>query len=648
MAEPLLQIDPHIKALACDACWASIFSYQGFQKALASEHDHASGGYSYETTQQAINASATQGCQWCKLFASKDPEKTGPVSLNVTFSTEKGGYTPAGIKKLEVKNKGSYRLYTDAEDNASGVIRARDRILQINTPASYVLALKCLNNRLQNHDECPPPPTSRLPDRVIDCSNLDRPKLVLTDGMAAGEKYATLSYVWGKTQNLVTTTKNVDAFVEEGIPFLQFPRTIRDAMAATSSLGIRYLWVDALCILQDSAEDKGKQLANMKNIYTDSYVTLIAACSDGVDEGFLHDRPARIPAARVPFVCADGKVGSVCLASTSMVGYDVQQMYHDEMEPTNYRGWCLQERVLSERSFVFASDTLKYQCQRETVNIGDAFCEPSTGPRLPRAFASNVDLKSPSKEERMWARRYWLYTIWEYSRRLLTRPDEDKLSALAGIAEQYAKISKSRYCAGLWEATMLEDLLWKRNGMGERQVRGSSEKYRAPSWSWAAIDAHTDAPNFESKLEEGKYDVGKCEVVECQVSFVYPDAPFAAVSAARLKLKGFVHDVRVELGQKGNMIFLISTVTLDVADAEPTKKEIGSVSLDCVEESLDDMKTVVVPILWDHRAYSWVEALVFTQAENRADGVFRRVGHLYAKGDMNWVDRGEESVITIV
>ncbi|KAF8910095.1 heterokaryon incompatibility protein-domain-containing protein [Gymnopilus junonius] len=384
-----------------------------------------------------------------------------------------------------------------------------------------------LDRHIRTHDKCPKPiETSSLPDRVIDCSNIQRPELVITNNVPG--VYATLSYVWGRNQYLVSTARNVDFFVKDAFDIKLFPPTIQHVLISAHNWGMRYLWINALCILQDSADDKGRQISQMHKIYTNAHFAIIAACANGVDEGFLQDRPARIP--------------------SEMIGYDVTQMYHDEMEPVNYRGWCLQERVLSKRSFIFAADTIKYYCQTEPVNIGDALCEPSTGPRLPEAFSS-ASAQDLSPEELMWARRSWLFMIWEYSRRSLSRPDEDKLNALAGIAEQYHHIlRRSRYHAGLWEHTFLEDLVWQNIGAPTTGPPERSKVYRAPSWSWASVDRHTNMPSLESKLEPGAYDVGQCTVVECNVTLARQGSALAAVTAGYLKLEVFMHEATLEPG----------------------------------------------------------------------------------------------------
>ncbi|PPQ67585.1 hypothetical protein CVT25_012079 [Psilocybe cyanescens] len=638
-----------IKALVCEPCWTHFFNFDAFQKALATKSNPESKAFSYTLPWETIRASVAEGCNWCNLLSEQAKKGTGECTVRISFSTETGGYTPAGVKKLTLGygskdnsmfGERSYRLYTTANDLASQIIRPRDRILQVNAPSSFKLALGCRDRCMQTHDECPKHIESNLPDRVIDCSNLERPKLVVTNNVRG--VYATLSYVWGRNQTIVSTTKNVDSFIKDGIDMQSLPPTIRDAMISAHNLGVQYLWIDAFCILQDSDEDKGRQIGKMNKIYMGAYFTIIAACASGVDEGFLQDRPARIPSAHVPFVCPDGKIGSVFLTSTEMVGYDVTQMYHDEMEPVSSRGWCFQEHVLSERSFVFAADTLKYQCQKEIVSIGDAFCEPTTGPRLPKAFSSDGTLNL-TPHEKLWARRSWLYVIWEYSRRTLSKPDIDILNALGGVAEQYHYVWRTRYYAGLWEHTFLEDLLWRlESAGGDPSPRPGI--YRAPSWSWASVNGQIQVPNMEDKFKPGANDIGQCALVHCEVTPTHRESLFSAVSAAYAKLEAFLYKATVSSGvyskKETRKLFL------DVgADGSQQGQCIGSIRPDSTEDIVDIDRVWVAPILWDRSGYKWVEALVVVAADG---GSFRRIGLLRTEGDLRWVETGERTVVTLV
>lgn len=129
--------------------------------------------------------------------------------------------------------------------------------------------------------------SSFVPSRVLDVTIPSRPKLTPRAAIPFGKHsiYCTLSYVWGtaKSYTLTAQTKNQ---LLEGIDWKMLPRTIQDAIYVASRLKIKYLWVDALCILQDSHDDKAVELPQMANIYRCSALTISAASAEASTEGF--------------------------------------------------------------------------------------------------------------------------------------------------------------------------------------------------------------------------------------------------------------------------------------------------------------------------------------------------------------------------
>ncbi|KAH6606920.1 hypothetical protein Trco_006073 [Trichoderma cornu-damae] len=472
-----------------------------------------------------------------------------------------------------------------------------------------------------------------LPDRVLDCSDVSNPKLVETNGMQRG-LYVALSYVWGGPQPM-TTSKNIDAYTTKGLIISEFPQTIQDAVLVTHNLGQRYLWIDALCIIQDSDKDKVQQLGKMHSIYRNSYFTINAACANGTREGFLKKtRPQRVPSAQVPFPCPDGTMGSVWLAkSLDTDSQDASHSYWDELDPITHRGWCYQEKLLPPRSLIFASDTLKYYCQTETVSIGDALCEPSTGRRLPNS--AYMHTKMTSESDQIAYRQAWLATIFMYTLRSIS-VSSDKLPALAAVVEQFHIVSKDQYLAGLWGQTLLSDLLWASEGRSPRPT-----EYRAPSWSWASIDGLIRAEYRVDLLAYPKSDddsshLRTATISSCDVEIWSQTTPFGRVTGGALTLNGFIREVRA--GE--------STSKLSI-DGSGGTKEIGAVIFDAEEERKGPL--FVIPIIWDIRG-SFILGLVVV-VEDSARPAYKRVGRFensYGKKDISWLDGLKEQKIVLV
>jgi hypothetical protein len=146
------------------------------------------------------------------------------------------------------------------------------------------------------------------------------------------------------------------------LPTESLPATIQDAISLTRALLIPYLWVDSLCIIQDSVEDKTREIANMGNIYKGSYVTFAAARAEGCNAGFLGVQQATCDrtsvAATIPVICPDGRTGNVMLYPARS---PKRNMWKREV-PTDKRAWTYQKYLLSPRVVSFRSDAVEFKC----------------------------------------------------------------------------------------------------------------------------------------------------------------------------------------------------------------------------------------------------------------------------------------------
>ncbi|EIW85711.1 HET-domain-containing protein, partial [Coniophora puteana RWD-64-598 SS2] len=387
-----------------------------------------------------------------------------------------------------------------------------------------------------------------LPTRVIDCSDPSHPRLFVS-GHAPG-RYIALSYVWGEPQPYSTTSSNIASYVQH-IDTQFLPQTIKDAIIITNMLGIRYLWADTLCIIQDSDEDKVHELGHMKNIYRDSYLTIVVASANRVSEGFLHRREDTLRLNRadftLPVVLPEGRgTGSVSFSPMYMEIDNPVTMddtwYEPLKEPVHQRAWCMQELFLSPRSLVFASHTLQYQCQKGARNIGGADNEYWTDDRIPWSRPPPIsgipqDVKTIDDLDNIYGA--WKTIVHSYTRRSISVPG-DKLVALAALAEYFHAIVQAPYLAGVWQNTLLMDLLWAHVHTTGPWPRPS--KYRAPSWSWTAIDglvAYYDgcAKGCLVSVAPKTMHAFVAQVVLCETALQDATLPFGAVSGGVLVLR---------------------------------------------------------------------------------------------------------------
>ncbi|KAM7183219.1 Heterokaryon incompatibility protein (HET) domain containing protein [Naviculisporaceae sp. PSN 640] len=383
------------------------------------------------------------------------------------------------------------------------------------------------------HSHCPRPDPEFLPTRLVEVwapkTEGEEPRLRLCmtnlEPSLEGEPvaYAALSYCWGGEQMFKLTRDTLPEW-RSSLPWGKLPQTLKDAALACTKLGIPYLWIDALCILQDSPEDKAAEIAAMSKIYRNSTLTIAAAAATSVDEGFLAPRtlPDGGVAFMLPFVCApvseggERPLGNVVLASR----------IDEAPDPIHTRGWTLQERLLSPRTLEVGRWQTYWLCQQNSVN--DGWRKPrapgwiDTGGLEPvnlqidrlesTGFILGLDADTPEVEQDPFSAQYgrsreadtwWYRLVQVFTRRALTNPS-DRLLAMSGIASRFAHLHKDQYVCGHWMTDLEDSLAWKVN-IAAPLPRRAPGLYIAPSWSWASVNCAVTFPKWASMLL-GEYD----------------------------------------------------------------------------------------------------------------------------------------------
>ncbi|KAI0328349.1 HET-domain-containing protein [Cubamyces sp. BRFM 1775] len=529
-----------------------------------------SGGYAYSVSPAALLFRACFGCAWCgylvKYFRrwAKDygtlewPASRGPLRIRVgsmDYSNELRDESYCAVILTIVVN-GSHGTppyaYTSADDPAAACIRGRARIPDVGSPRALSMAKACIDHCVRNHSRCHalsiyPSKSTPLPTRLLDCTDPDRPRIVHTAPGARGA-YVALSYVWGSAQPHRTTVANLDAYMRDGIAPASLPQTILDAIRVARALGVYFLWIDSLCIIQDSQEDKNRELRGMRDVYRHAYCTIDAASARAVSEGFLQDRRPLEPAATLPFVCPQGsgdspRLGTLYLTDlnpdSTLDRRDIWTTLEQGTSHTRQRAWCLQETLMSRRTLIFARETLQLRCQTRTENVGGAMIDDDRSPE-PHRLPDSVFHPDPqvARGSQAWAdvHRAWREIITDYGARGVSYA-ADKLTACAGLAELIAPALGADYLAGLWrDELLLHSLLWWRHDSLVRAPKARrASPYRAPSWSWASLDDavswHEDSWQPESPREE------LAKVVRCTVVLKDASLPFGEVAGGSVVLR---------------------------------------------------------------------------------------------------------------
>jgi hypothetical protein len=316
-----------------------------------------------------------------------------------------------------------------------------------------------------------------VPLRLIDVSG-KTPCLVL--GLPSAP-YAILSHCWGNASHFTTTTDNVEAH-ERSIDFAVLPKTFQDAIKLTRMFGVRYLWIDFLCIIQDSDLDKEHQCAMMGDYYRNALITFSALSSRDSTEGFLNARPP----VTIPVTLFETLGQATC-----QIRPEIRSRAEIFKEAVlSGRGWALQERLLSTRVLHYSNTEMFWECltcttregstieHRDQQGIRDLFFAAEGEDFKRISFSTDVDFFDAD----FGAFAVWYRLIRQFSLRTLTFA-EDRLPAIAGLATAMADKTGCHYIAGAWTED-LEGLLWH---VEYPTVDHGPRLALVPTWSWASV-----------------------------------------------------------------------------------------------------------------------------------------------------------------
>ncbi|KAM0239506.1 hypothetical protein ACHAP5_008296 [Fusarium lateritium] len=355
-------------------------------------------------------------------------------------------------------------------------------------------------------------------------------------------EYICLSYVWGTGSQTQCTINTKDQLSKPGgLDNAHLPQTILDSIEVTKQLGVRYIWIDALCIVQDDNNDKAKIISNMSRIYANALLSIVASTNINPTDG--------LPGVGVPRSHGQDieKIQGISLAVTFQ---DARQRYSDiEDQLWNTRAWTFQERILSQRSIYFTNSQMCFVCPHgatfeDTVPVMDPgykvkplhdqtqlrsrafdlwmriWTDPTQSKFINKAFKGDDEttIFIGADEDRtgeMWddVPRIYKYeaiassetidaplvrgnTMWEmyahavdaYTKRNMTW-QSDGVNAFVGITDLIRRGTNTKFWQALPEFELTRGLLWYAQ---EPLTRRRSEDGKAlfPSWSWAAWKGH--------------------------------------------------------------------------------------------------------------------------------------------------------------
>ncbi|KAF2431518.1 HET-domain-containing protein [Tothia fuscella] len=426
--------------------------------------------------------------------------------------------------------------YAKDGSDISTWISSRPQNVRPDSSATFRLARKWMETCSNTHSVCSRP-EKFMPTRVLDVGVQHMPisvRLVTCSDLQETYSYAALSYVWGSGGRLPRQATTWATFRERPkmkLDFSNLPATLRDAIIVTRCLKIRYLWVDALCIIQDSPEDKTYELAKMPEIYKNAQMTITAALGPTFEAGSLtRPKPSHVDSTTLFKIHGRnlfGRHGTVHL-SPIRLGNTFRSSV--PVEPTSMRAWTMQEHMLSCRVLIYGSQQLRFVCRSMQRTDGGNIAASLEAPGLIRLKHDKKNGPNSDKPLKAPSLLPWDKLVKEYTKRNLTNP-EDKLVAFAGITSEYNKLAPDTYLAGIRRSQLVHELMW-RCVAGDRKPR---PEYRAPSWSWASVDS----PVICSSFHRGDINSTTLRLISAFCEPKIPSLPYGEVSAGALTCEAY-------------------------------------------------------------------------------------------------------------
>lgn len=326
------------------------------------------------------------------------------------------------------------------------------------------------------HNECRQHETEfEWPRRLVSVGG-NAVKVVETQAFTTLPRYATLSYCWGQADFTMLTTETLTSF-QKGIRWSELPRTMRDAIAIARRLGLGYIWIDSLCIIQ---QEEGHldwlcESGKMRSIYGGSHVNIAASSATDAHQGCLVESGGYIGGLSVPVPLGNG--------SGRRLFSDPLLLQRASTSNLSLRAWAFQERLLAPRTVHFGEHGALWECRVGVVSS-----------HLPGGFDDRTERKRLVRaDDEEWD---WKEIVGSYAHTQLT-VGSDRLPALAGVARRHAKLTGRHYLAGMWRETLVDQLVWVvlTHPLGYIGYHKRPE-WRAPTWSWASVEGVVDPELF--------------------------------------------------------------------------------------------------------------------------------------------------------
>ncbi|TGO51831.1 hypothetical protein BOTNAR_0343g00120 [Botryotinia narcissicola] len=431
----------------------------------------------------------------------------------------------------------------------------------LRSETNFSIARDWIRTCSEDHDECPDMDKKRLPTRVINVGSKKRKPFLISTNHRRG-KFIALSHCWGGSvgEKAKLTVENFKRF-KRRIPMADLPANFLHAILITRSLGLKYLWIDCLCIIQNSREDWDIESKQMGRVYHDAVVTLAAAAASKATDGMLHTfRSYDLtggPAIKLKLSRESTSGDTIDIVHRDSTREDLRHLLYEG--PLANRGWTLQEEVLCPRTLYYGHQQLHWQCLHQ-YSSGDGIHDYDKHRQralryerikdriFKQTHSPDQDPHDP-KDVNQILLEYHGEMVADYCTRSLTYA-ADKFPAFSGIASlvhgelQHGGYLNTVYLAGIWSSHMREGFLWY---YGKKATSSPPPNphinpppgYIAPSWSWASVCGKIEIL-FTKYLTPTHLD----PILSSHNIVLASSNPYGAISSAELLLQGSILSMR--------------------------------------------------------------------------------------------------------
>jgi hypothetical protein len=403
--------------------------------------------------------------------------------------------------KVAAATTSSEVYLSDPDPNLS--LHAAQLSITTASTATIDLAKRWLNECLHQHPACARVADSskwRLPRRFINVTDGGLRVCDTVNLSEANPRYVSLSHCWGKKPIIRLLQSNLDQLYRR-IDFADLSKTFQDSVILTRRLGYSYIWIDSLCIIQDSSDDWAHESTIMGDVYRNSVFTISAlGAKDGSEGCFRRRNPLR---TRPCFLGTDGNQSIYAHRHDLSVREWGDRPYSvvdnrfpetEEVEEVGYlhrRAWVFQERVLAPRTLHFGKSTIAWQClEQEATEANPAGLYDKRFLSLLSSHKTSIWMLERLTSEHQYRKflEVWANLRLAYTSSSLTY-HEDRLVAMLGLFNVIQSRMGFTFVAGLWRDFLLQELVWYT--VGTSQI--SRSMIRKPTWSWVSFDGTVGA-----------------------------------------------------------------------------------------------------------------------------------------------------------